>query len=194
MKTSLHTIVRLNLCLIAVILFWNLAPTQAHADNPLVGYWTTIDDKTKKPRSIVHITETQGKLFGSIIKLFREPNEELCPTCTKCTDWRKDRPTCGMMILQNLQRSSATHYSGGQILDPANGKIYRCSIWIEPKSNNNILKVRGYLAIFYRTQTWHRAKQPTEKTCAQVCGPKPKAPAPKEDKKPAPAPAPKDKK
>ena len=41
-------------------------------------------------------------------------------------------------------------YGDGNILDPDNGKVYRCKIWIE----DNQLKVRGYIGPFYRTQSW----------------------------------------
>ena len=38
----------------------------------------------------------------------------------------------------------------GKIYNPKNGKTYKCSIWLD----GNNLKVRGYLAMFYETQTW----------------------------------------
>lgn len=41
-------------------------------------------------------------------------------------------------------------WSGGEIPDPNNGKIYRCKIWV----GDGNLKVRGYIAFFFRTQTW----------------------------------------
>ena len=34
--------------------------------------------------------------------------------------------------------------------NPKNGKTYKCSIWLD----GNNLKVRGYVAMFYETQTW----------------------------------------
>jgi uncharacterized protein (DUF2147 family) len=36
--------------------------------------------------------------------------------------------------------------------DKLNGKTYKCSIWLD----GNNLKVRGYVAMFYETQTWTR--------------------------------------
>jgi hypothetical protein len=36
------------------------------------------------------------------------------------------------------------------ILDPADGKIYKAELWAE----DGKLKVRGYLRVFYKTQTW----------------------------------------
>jgi uncharacterized protein (DUF2147 family) len=41
-------------------------------------------------------------------------------------------------------------FAGGTIIDPNNGKIYRCKVWLE----GNNLKLRGYLGPFFRTQTW----------------------------------------
>ena len=45
-------------------------------------------------------------------------------------------------------------WTGGKILDPAEGEIYDSKLWLE---NNSTLKVRGYagpMNLFYRTQTW----------------------------------------
>jgi uncharacterized protein (DUF2147 family) len=57
----------------------------------------------------------------------------------------------GMEILQDLIKSG-TEFTGGHILDPENGKVYRCKLWIE----EGVLKVRGYWGPFFRTQTWKR--------------------------------------
>ena len=40
----------------------------------------------------------------------------------------------------------------GKIYNPKNGKTYKCSIWLDGAN----LKVRGYLGVFYETQTWKR--------------------------------------
>ena len=45
-------------------------------------------------------------------------------------------------------------WEDGSILDPDNGKTYDCKIWRE----GDKLQVRGYIAFFFRTQTWHRVK------------------------------------
>jgi uncharacterized protein (DUF2147 family) len=56
-----------------------------------------------------------------------------------------------MEILQKMKKAG-DEYSEGNILDPENGKIYRCKLWLE----NGDLKVRGYWGPFFRTQTWKR--------------------------------------
>jgi uncharacterized protein (DUF2147 family) len=117
----------------------------------VVGKWRTIDDETGKPKSIVELYEQNGKLYGKIIKLFREPNEDQDPVCDKCEDARKNKKIIGMNIITDMSKDG-TEYSGGEILDPKKGKIYRCKLWVE----NGKLMVRGYLGFFYRTQTWTR--------------------------------------
>ena len=117
----------------------------------IAGKWKTIDDETGKPKSIVEIVEKNGKFYGTITRLFRGPDEEQDPVCYECptNDDRYKKKIIGMEILRNLVRDDA-EYAGGTILDPNNGKIYRCKVWLE----GNTLKLRGYLGPFFRTQTW----------------------------------------
>ena len=117
----------------------------------IAGKWKTIDDETGKPKSIVEIVEKNGKFYGTITRLFRGPDEEQDPVWYECptNDDRYKKKIIGMEILRNLVRDDA-EYAGGTILDPNNGKIYRCKVWLE----GNTLKLRGYLGPFFRTQTW----------------------------------------
>ncbi|MCP3898732.1 MAG: DUF2147 domain-containing protein, partial [Desulfobacteraceae bacterium] len=77
------------------------------AGQSITGLWKTIDDETGKKKSIVEIYEQDGKYFGKIVKLFREPGEDHDSVCDKCPDGdpRKDQPTKGMVILQDLEKS-----------------------------------------------------------------------------------------
>jgi len=73
-----------------------------------------------------------------------------------CSDERKDRPILGLIIIRNL-RHSDDEWSGGDILDPDNGRVYRCRLKVDP---NGGLEVRGYFgfSLLGRTQVWHRWK------------------------------------
>ena len=115
----------------------------------IFGKWKTIDDETGKPKSIVEITEKDGKAYGQILKLFREPGEDPDPICDECTDHRKDKKVIGMTIVIDMVKDG-NEWEDGEILDPKNGKVYDCKMWVE----DGKLKVRGYIAFFYRTQTW----------------------------------------
>jgi len=119
----------------------------------VTGKWKTIDDETGDAKSIVEIYIKDGKAYGKIIKLFRKPTEDQNPTCTKCSDYRKGQKIIGMTIITALEQDD-DEWEDGEILDPNNGKIYDCKIWVE----DGKLQVRGYVAFFFRTQTWERVK------------------------------------
>lgn len=117
----------------------------------IVGEWKTIDDNTGKTRSVVEIYEKDGLYYGKILKLFREPGEEQDPICDECEDYRKGKKIIGMEIISDMKYNKGDdEYRKGEIMDPENGNIYDCKMWIE----DGKLKVRGYLLFFYRTQTW----------------------------------------
>ncbi len=135
-----------------LMLFFFLPITSLLSQNSIVGKWKTIDDDTGKPKSIVEIfKKSDGKYYGKIIKLFREPNEDQDPICEECTDDRKNKKVLGMEIIRAMV-SSGSEYEKGTICDPKNGKIYDCKMWLE----GDKLQVRGYVLFFFRTQTWER--------------------------------------
>ncbi|HEY9034436.1 MAG TPA: DUF2147 domain-containing protein [Pseudomonadales bacterium] len=115
----------------------------------ITGRWKTIDDETGEAKSIVNIYRDGDRYYGRVEQLLLKPADTVCD---KCEGERKDKPVVGMVILSDMQ-ADGKEYSGGEILDPAKGKVYRCKLWLE---DNNTLKVRGYLAFFYRTQSWYR--------------------------------------
>ena len=123
------------------------------AESP-VGKWNTIDEKNGKITSEVELFEQGGKLFGKITGL-PEPNDAQGKpkTCTRCKGADKNQPVIGLVFIKDLSLKG-DRYKGGTLLDPADGKVYKGEIWIE----DGKLKVRGYVGIFYRTQTWVRAK------------------------------------
>ena len=131
-----------------------LSPAFANDGSP-VGLWQNIDDETGKPKALIRITENNGVLQGQIEKLFRAPNEDQNPKCDKCTDARKDKPVVGMVILTGLKKDGS-EYSGGEILDPNNGKVYKSKL--ELTDGGKKLKMRGYIGMpmLGRTQTWVR--------------------------------------
>lgn len=118
----------------------------------IVGKWKTIDDNTGEAKSVVDIFERGGKFYGKIVKLFSESDPD--PVCDKCdeNDPRFRKKVIGMEILLDLERHGE-EFSEGTVLDPEDGKVYRCKLWMEGKN----LKIRGYWGPFFRTQTWEKA-------------------------------------
>ena len=131
-----------------IVLFASLGAGSVSASTDgVTGCWKTISDKTGKVTSRVCLWENNGRLYGKIDKLYdsKDPN----PICEKCRGSRKNKPIIGMTIITGLRKGSS-EWKNGKILDPENGKWYTCKIWREGSK----LKVRGYIAFFYRTQTW----------------------------------------
>ncbi len=130
----------------------NLACAQAPSP---VGLWETVSDSLGKPDGRVRIVESAGELRGTVVQVYAPPNERPDPVCEKCEGALKDRPVVGMTILTGVRRT-AEGFGAGEILDPNNGKVYRCVI--ELLEGGRKLAVRGYLGIplLGRTQTWTR--------------------------------------
>lgn len=117
----------------------------------VTGRWTTIDDNTGKPRSIVEISVNNGILTGRIVDLYDKTRLE--KLCDKCPGDRKNQRIVGMEIIRGMKADGDT-WEDGTILDPETGKVYDCKIWLE----GDKLKLRGYVAFFYRTQTWVKGR------------------------------------
>jgi len=135
---------------ITLFVFFFFFLTNLLAQSP-IGVWKTIDDKDGQAASHIEIYEVNGKLHGKVIKLLQEPEDILCQ---KCSGDKKDQPVVGMEILWNLKKYK-DYWSYGKVLDPENGKTYKCNLTME---SNEKLKLRGYIgfAALGRNQIWHR--------------------------------------
>ena len=135
------------------------APAVAQVAGPLspVGLWKSIDDDSGQERSLVRITEAGGVVSGRLERLL-DPSVKPAAVCEKCTDERKGQPLVGLPILRQLRQDAddAGVWSGGEVLDPANGKTYRTRL--KPVDGGRRLELRGYIGPFYRTQTWLRVE------------------------------------
>jgi uncharacterized protein (DUF2147 family) len=143
---------RLSLALALAMLLGTQSPAQA-ADSP-VGQWKTVDEKSGKSRSEIEIYEQGGKLFGKIASI-PEPNDAQGnpKICRKCTGADKDKPVVGLVIIRDLV-PQGDRYKDGTIMDPEDGKTYKAEVWVE----DGKLKLRAYQGMFYRTQTWPKAR------------------------------------
>lgn len=119
-----------------------LYAADVYAAQNVTGLWTTVDDETNTPKSVVQIYEYQGKVYGRVVKLFK--NED------KTAVGIKGAPKIvGLDILWELE-DKGERFEDGKILDPAKGKIYSSEIWAE----DGKLIVRGKIGPFGRNQTW----------------------------------------
>jgi uncharacterized protein (DUF2147 family) len=116
----------------------------------ITGKWKTKDDETGEYKSIVELyVASDGTLQGKVIKTLKEPGA-VCDKCPGESDYKVNTPVEGMIIVKGV---TAVNEKSGTIFDPAKGKKYSVKFWREGKN----LMVRGYVAFFYRTQTWYPA-------------------------------------
>ncbi len=146
---------RLLLAGLITLMFFTSA--MVPSNKAITGKWKTIDDETEKAKSVVLLYKKEGKLYGKVIKLFRAPSEEQNPLCKECEGAKHNKPIIGMQIVNGLEFDDGEWEGDDGILDPDNGKVYDCKMWVD-EDNSDILNVRGYISFLYRTQTWHRVK------------------------------------
>ena len=120
-----------------------------------VGTWRVIGDRSGEAEALVRVSERDGQLEGRIIAVYPRPGVDPEALCERCPGERRNQPVQGMSILTGMRRDG-DGYSGGEILDPDSGNLYRCTLTLSP--DNSKLQVRGYIGIplLGRTQTWLR--------------------------------------
>lgn len=117
------------------------------------GKWKTIDDRNGQPKAIIKVYKEDNKMYGVVQKILEEGRENA--VCEKCEGERKDKAIVGMKIIEDVEHEENGVWKGKKLFDPEQAMTFRCRIWLNPE-NPNELKVRGYLAFIYRTQTWLR--------------------------------------
>lgn len=116
------------------------------------GKWKTIDDESGEAKSIVEIYKQNGEVYGKIVEIIDPSKRDVA--CDKCPGSDKNKPILGLVIIKGLEKDG-DEYNGGTIMDPNNGKVYKCYIELE---DANTLNVRGYIgfSLLGRTQQWLR--------------------------------------
>ena len=120
----------------------------------IFGKWYSTNEETGEIDSVIEVYKKQEKAFAKIIEI--KNSERRNAVCDLCKDKNKNKPILGLNILNGLERDGE-EWSGGTILDPRNGNVYKCCIQLVQKDK---LKIRGYLglALFGKTAYWQRAK------------------------------------
>lgn len=118
----------------------------------IFGKWKTIDPDTGNDESIIEVYQKDGKAYAKVIAIINDADRD--KTCINCKGKNKNKPILGLDILDGLIEKG-DEWSGGRILDPKNGKYYKCYLKLV---TGNKLKLRGYIGISLlgRTEYWYR--------------------------------------
>ena len=135
----------LVMAIMAVVL---LSATVLWAQSPL-GKWKPVNEKTGKSSTIVSIYEQNGLIYGKIIEMLNPAEKN--NICDKCEGEDKGKPILGLVIIKNL-KADDDEYSGGTILDPGSGKVYKSKLKVIEGGKK--MKVSGCILFICRAQTW----------------------------------------
>lgn len=116
------------------------------------GTWISVDDETGVAKSEITLYKEGGKLYGRIDRLLLP--EDQGKVCVNCKGKQKNQPIAGLVIVNGLTQKGDA-WTDGEIMDPANGKSYDCTLRLD---GPNTLNVRGFLGFSFlgRTQVWKR--------------------------------------
>lgn len=140
------------------------------AADPVEGYWKSVDEQTGEATAFWKIYGKDGVLFGEILKIVGKPDDTIA---SAAKPGYKDFPVPGevnkMRVvgtpwIWGLKSKKAGEWSGGSIVDPKKGDIYKCRITFRAadgkKFSKDTLEMRGEIGLgIGRSQFWLKAAE-----------------------------------
>jgi len=136
--------------------------------DPVEGFWISLDEKTGKATAGWEIYTTGGKLYGKILSVTGHPQDV---TAYNCKDSYRGFPVPGKVSalrvvgtpwIFDLTQEKPGIWSGGSIIDPDGGSMYKCKITFRPVDGKkylvDTLEMRGEIGLgIGRSQFWQKA-------------------------------------
>jgi uncharacterized protein (DUF2147 family) len=139
----------------------------AFAD-PVEGYWLSVDDKTEKVTAGWHIYQENGKLYGKILSTADHPPGVKAEPCKE--SYRgfpvpgkvNEMLVTGTPWIFSLSMDKAGQWSGGNIIDPNDGNMYKCKIIYRSRDGKkykvDTLEMRGEIGLgIGKSQYWQKS-------------------------------------
>ncbi|GHV81086.1 hypothetical protein AGMMS49944_28770 [Spirochaetia bacterium] len=138
--------------------------------DPVEGFWISVDDKTGKATAGWEIYRQNGKLYGRILSIADYPQDAKALYCKESyRDFPlpgkvNQLPVIGTPWLFGLSPDEPGKWSGGQVIDPQNGNMYKCKITYRRADGKRLktdaLEMRGEIGLgIGRSQFWQKSTQ-----------------------------------
>ena len=148
------------------------------AQDQVEGYWLSIDDQTGEVTAGWRIYQEGGRLYGMILSMTAYSKDVLAEYCRDSYQGFpiagrvNQMPVVGTPWIFGLTRNRNGEWSGGSIINPEDGRMYRCRIIFRPadgrRFNTDTLEVRGEIGLgIGSSQFW----QKTDRQTAESLGP-----------------------
>jgi len=143
------------------------------AADAVEGYWLSIDEKTQKVTGGWYIYQENNVLYGKILS---GPDDGPDKIADKCDASYKGFPISGKVNemkvfgtpwIFGLTMDKPGQWSGGNVVDPTDGKMWKCKIFFRPAGSlkqytTDMLEMRGEWNFgIGRSQFWQRTDEAT---------------------------------
>lgn len=156
-----------SVVLAAMVLF---AASAAFAADPVEGYWKSVDEVTGEATAFWNIYQKDGLLYGAIVRIVGKSDDTVADKAKPAYKGFPVRGDVSKMLvigtpwIYSLKQTGTGAWSGGYIVNPQDGKQYKCRIVFRAADGNRFavdtLEMRGEIGLgIGRSQYWIRARE-----------------------------------
>ncbi|MDR2759456.1 MAG: DUF2147 domain-containing protein [Spirochaetaceae bacterium] len=153
---------------IVLALIFGLSAGVFLAADSVEGYWVSVDEKTGKPTAGWEIYQSGGKLYGKILGIVGYPPDVKADKCKESyagfpvAGKVNQLPVKGTPWIFGLTMDKPGQWSGGNVVDPESGNMYKCRITYRPADGKrypvDTLEMRGEIGLgIGRSQFWRKS-------------------------------------
>ena len=130
-----------------ICIFLLVISSSVFSGDEVIGFWKTINDRKGFATSIIAVYKFENKIYAQIIIAYDEKTGDLIDTLYNPIQHIDEKEEYSFLCMSNLfwgleWENSRWRY--GEVIDPRNGKTYKCQLWEE----DGVLILRGSFGIF----------------------------------------------
>jgi uncharacterized protein (DUF2147 family) len=138
------------------------------AADPVEGFWVSVDEKTAEITAGWEVYQENGMLYGKILSVKGFPGDAMADACKESykgfpvSGKVNEMPLAGTPWIWGLTSKKAGEWSGGSIIDPESGSMYKCKMTFRTadgkKYPTDTLEMRGEIGLgIGRSQFWQKS-------------------------------------